>query len=70
MEWLYLDKIFVAVWNKIYDMQFLKRNKIKFEEKIWFGEGMLINIDCLQFADDVAIGENVCIIKYPILEVQ
>ena len=27
MEWLYLDKIFVAVWNKIYDMQFLKRNR-------------------------------------------
>ena len=52
MEWLYLDKIFVAVWNKIYDMQFLKRNKI------WFGEGMLFNIDCLQFADNVAIGEK------------
>lgn len=58
MEWLYLDKIFVAVWNKIYDMQFLKRNKIKFDEKIWFGEGMLFNIDCLQFADNVAIGEK------------
>ena len=34
MEWLYLDKIFVAVWNKIYDMQFLKRNKIKFFHQI------------------------------------
>ena len=39
-------------------MQFLKRNKIKFDEKIWFGEGMLFNIDCLQFADNVAIGEK------------
>lgn len=46
------------MWNKIYDMQFLKRNKIKFDEKIWFGEGMLFNIDCLQFADNVAIGEK------------
>lgn len=51
IEWIYLGDIFVAVWNKIYSMQFLKKNNILFDEKIWYGEGMLFNIDCLQFVD-------------------
>jgi len=25
IEWIYLGDIFVAVWNKIYSMQFLKK---------------------------------------------
>ena len=38
-------------------MQFLKNN-ILFDEKIWYGEGMLFNIDCLQFVDSIAVGEK------------
>lgn len=58
IEWIYLGDIFVAVWNKIYKMSLLKDNYILFNEKIWYGEGMLFNIDCLQFTDRVAIGEK------------
>lgn len=58
IEWIYLGDIFVAVWNKIYKMSFLKDNNILFDEKIWYGEGMLFNINCLQFTDRVAIGEK------------
>ena len=58
IEWIYLGNIFVAVWNKIYSRSFLKNNNIFFDEKIWYGEGMLFNIDCLQFVDDIAVGEK------------
>lgn len=58
MEWIYLGDVFVAVWNKIYKTSFLRENNIKFDERIWYGEGMLFNIDCLQYVDNVAIGEK------------
>jgi glycosyltransferase involved in cell wall biosynthesis len=58
IEWIYIEKIFVAVWNKIYKVSFLRKNNLYFDESIWFGEGMLFNIDCLQFTDKVAIGEK------------
>ena len=58
IEWIYTGKVFVAVWNKIYRTSFLKENHILFDESIWYGEGMLFNIDCLQFVDQVAIGEK------------
>lgn len=58
IEWIYLGNIFVAVWNKIYKTSLLKDNHISFDESIWYGEGMLFNIDCLQHVDSVAIGEK------------
>ena len=58
IEWIYLEKIFVAVWNKIYKTSFLKKNKLYFDESIWYGEGMLFNIDCLQYVNKVAMGEK------------
>lgn len=57
IEWLYSGDVFVAVWNKIYSMKLLKNNKVKFNNEIWYGEGMLFNIECLQFVQNVAIGE-------------
>ena len=36
----------------------LKKGSISFSKEIWFGEGMLFNIDCLQYVDDVAIGNK------------
>lgn len=58
IEWIYLGHIFVAVWNKIYKTSLLKENKICFNKDIWYGEGMLFNIECLQYIDKVAIGEK------------
>lgn len=58
IEWIYLGEIFVAVWNKMYKTSFLKKNNLIFDEKIWYGEGMLFNVDCLQYTDKVIIGEK------------
>lgn len=58
MEWIYLGQVFVAVWNKIYKTSLLRDNCISFNKDIWYGEGMLFNIECLQYVDSVAIGEK------------
>ena len=47
-----------AVWNKIYSRRLLVDNNISFDPTIWYGEGMLFNIQCLQYVDTVAIGEK------------
>lgn len=56
IEWIYSGEIFVAVWNKIYSAKLLKNSNIKFNEEIWYGEGMLFNVECLQSVEKVAIG--------------
>ena len=66
IEWIYLGDIFVAVWNKIYKMSFLRDNDILFDEKIWYGEGMLFNIDWAMRKFNV--DSNLCGIKS--LEIQ
>ena len=53
---LYAERLNVAVWNKIYRKSFLDRYNIRFDESIWFGEGMLFNIVCLQYTDNVVVG--------------
>lgn len=58
MEYIYLGKIFVAVWNKMYKTSFLKEHNITFDESIWYGEGMLFNIDCFQFSKKIVVGEK------------
>lgn len=58
MEWIYTGEIFVAVWNKIYEARLLKENKIRFNENIWYGEGMLFNIQCLQVVDYIGVAER------------
>ena len=42
IEDIYLNRIFMAVWNKIYNRKFLNKNNIRFDEKIWYAEGILI----------------------------
>lgn len=54
-EYIYNGKIFVAVWNKIYRKSFLDEHSIRFNREIWYGEGMLFNIECLQYTDNVPI---------------
>ena len=58
IEWIYSEDICVAVWNKMYNRELLCENKICFNPQIWYGEGMLFNIQCLQFVDTVAVGEK------------
>lgn len=58
MEWIYMGDIFVAVWNKMYKKKILDENNIVFNTDIWYGEGMLFNIEVLQYVDKVSIGEK------------
>lgn len=58
MEWIYSGKLFVGVWNKIFRRDLLTNNAICFCSDIWYGEGMLFNIECLQYVDTVAICEK------------
>ncbi|MBS6643955.1 MAG: glycosyltransferase [Clostridiaceae bacterium] len=58
IELIYFETINVAVWNKIYKMSILKENNIYFHSDIWYGEGMLFNIEYLQCVDRVAVGER------------
>ena len=58
IEDIYLMKLNEAVWNKLYRHDFLKEKGIRFNEQIWYGEGMLFNIECLQFVDKIAVGER------------
>ena len=67
MEAIYVDKINVAVWNKIYKKSIIDKYGIIFHPDIWFGEGMLFNIEYLQHINCIAIGETT---KYIILIVQ
>lgn len=58
IEWIYTEDINVAVWNKIYSKKVLDDNDIQFRQDIWYGEGMLFNVQYLQYVDRVAIGEK------------
>lgn len=58
IEWIYIGRLFVAVWNKIYSAKLLKEKAVCFNNEIWYGEGMLFNIEALQFCDEVAICEK------------
>lgn len=58
IEMIYMGEIFVAVWNKIYKKSFLNDNHIVFDNNIWYGEGMLFNIECLQYTNTVMVGER------------
>lgn len=58
MEYIYLEKINVAVWNKLYRTDFLKKHQLTFNEQFWYGEGMLFNIQCLQHTDSILLTER------------
>lgn len=58
VEQIYLQKINVAVWNKIYSKEIINKYHILFNESIWYGEGMLFNIEFLQFIKNVGVGSR------------
>ena len=51
-------RVEVGCWNKIYRKDFLQKNKIKFNEKQFFGEGLCYIIEVAQKANCTAIGER------------
>ena len=55
VENIYRNIIYMAVWNRIYKKSFLIENNIKFDENIWYAEGMLFNIKCLKYVQKVPI---------------
>jgi len=55
MEYIYLEKINVAVWNKMYSRKLLVNNGILFNKNIWYGEGMLFNIESFQCTEKIAL---------------
>lgn len=58
IENIYAGKLDVAVWNKIYSRKLLDNNKIIFDNNIWYGEGMLFNIEVFQYVDKIAVGNK------------
>ncbi len=58
IKMMYYDDINVAVWNKAYKREFLINNNILFDETVWFGEGMLFNINCFNLVDQIAVGNK------------
>lgn len=54
MKELYLNKINVAVWNKIYKKSIIDDNNLRFNEKFWFAEGMTFNIEYFQHSKKIA----------------
>lgn len=58
IEMMYYGILNEAVWNKAYSRKFLLENEISFDKNIWFGEGMLFNIKCFQYVDNIAVGSR------------
>ena len=58
IEQIYLGAVNVAVWNKIYKKAIIDENGLRFDPSIWYGEGMLFNIEYLQCVDKVGVGKR------------
>lgn len=55
---IYLNRIYMAVWNKIYRRSFIEKNNIRFDENLWYAEGMHFNIQCLACTKKIAVGNK------------
>lgn len=55
--------IVIAPWNKMIDNNLIKKNNLKFNPKLAFGEGFNFSMDCFQRAKRVAVG-NKCVYNY------
>ena len=58
VEGIYLNHYGVAVWNKIYRRDIVIEHNLRFNTEFWYGEGMLFNIQYLQYVDQAAVGER------------
>ena len=57
IEGVYANQIDVAVWNKIYSRQVIEEHGLRFNPKLWYGEGMLFNIEYLQYVDIICLAD-------------
>ena len=55
---IYMNRIFMAVWNKIYSKRLLDNNDIRFDETLWYAEGMHFNIQCLSCLKKIEVGNK------------
>lgn len=55
LEEMYLEKVDVAVWNKIYQKSFLDNHKIRFKSDFWFAEGMTFNVECFLHSAEICV---------------
>lgn len=55
---IYLFRMSVAVWNKIYKRSFIEDNLLRLIPSLWFGEGMTFNVLAFLHAEQVAVGQR------------
>lgn len=63
IEWIYLGDIFVAVWNKIYSMSFLRKNNILFDEKFGTVKECCLTLTVFNLWIALLLEKNVFIIR-------
>lgn len=51
-------KFVIAPWNKIISRQLIEDNKVRFDGRLFGGEGFLFSVECLQRALKVAVGQR------------
>ncbi len=51
-------RVEVGCWNKIYNKKFLLKNKIRFNEKHFFGEGLMFITEVSQKSNKTVVGEK------------
>ncbi|EMK3380923.1 glycosyltransferase family 2 protein [Vibrio vulnificus] len=51
-------KMTVGCWNKIYDLDFLNKNNIRFKTNLFFGEGLRFITDVSQRVENVGVGKR------------
>ena len=58
LEKMYLGEVYVAVWNKIYKKEFIDSFNIKFQTDLWYGEGMMFNVEAFCCANIVGVSNR------------
>ena len=56
---LYEKELLNLVWNKIYDLELIKKNNIKFDERYYKGEDLLFNLKYIQYINSIKVIPNV-----------
>lgn len=55
-ELLLSQEIFIGCWNKIYKLDLLRNNNIRFCESLYYGEGLKFIVNTAQVADKIGVG--------------
>ena len=63
IEWIYLGDIFVAVWNKIYSMSFLRKNNIFLTKKFGTVKECCLTLTVFNLWIALLLEKNVFIIR-------